>query len=49
MAEDKRGTLTGLTADEARQFHSLFMSSFIGWIVICFFSHVLVWFWRPWF
>ncbi|MCE2989730.1 MAG: hypothetical protein LW838_06240 [Nitrosomonadaceae bacterium] len=25
------------------------MSSFIGWIAVCFFSHVLVWMWRPWF
>jgi light-harvesting complex 1 beta chain len=25
------------------------MQGFIGWIVICFIAHVLVWFWRPWF
>jgi len=49
MAEEKRGSLTGLTADEAKEFHSFFMSSFIGWIAVCFFSHVLVWMWRPWF
>ncbi|MEM8950018.1 MAG: light-harvesting antenna LH1, beta subunit [Pseudomonadota bacterium] len=46
---DGRSTLTGLTHAEAQEFHSLFVQGFIGWIVICFIAHVLVWFWRPWF
>jgi light-harvesting complex 1 beta chain len=46
---DGKSSLTGLTHAEAQEFHSLFMQGFIGWIVICFIAHVLVWFWRPWF
>ena len=49
MANGDRGSLSGLTPEEAQEFHGVFMSSFIGWIVICFIAHVLVWFWRPWF
>ena len=47
--ERQGGSLSGLTDEEAREFHRIFMTSFILWIVVCFFAHVLVWFWRPWF
>jgi len=47
MAED-RSSLSGLTEREAQEFHSLFMSSFIGFTVIAIVAHVLVWSWRPW-
>lgn len=46
---DTKGSLTGLSNAEAQEFHKLFMQGFIGWVAICFFAHVLVWFWRPWF
>lgn len=46
---DGKSSLTGLTHAEAQEFHSLFVQGFIGWVVICFIAHVLVWFWRPWF
>jgi len=49
MAEmEKRGSLSGLTDDEAREFHGIFMTSFIGFTVIAIIAHVLAWSWRPW-
>ena len=37
-----------LTEPEAREFHSLFMTSFIIFLVIAIIAHVLAWMWRPW-
>jgi light-harvesting complex 1 beta chain len=34
------GSLSGLSEQEAKEFHRLFMVSFI--------AHFLVWQWRPW-
>ncbi|MEL7028607.1 MAG: light-harvesting antenna LH1, beta subunit [Pseudomonadota bacterium] len=42
-------TFTGLTADEAKEFHGLFMMGFIIFTVIAIIAHFLVWSWRPWF
>jgi light-harvesting complex 1 beta chain len=43
------GSLSGLTANEAKEFHSLFVKSFIGFTAIAIVAHFLVWQWRPWF
>jgi light-harvesting complex 1 beta chain len=48
MANDRQGSLSGLTEQEAREFHGLFVSSFIGFTVIAIVAHVLVWNWRSW-
>lgn len=48
MAENRSGSLSGLTEGEAREFHSLFMTSFIIFTVIAIIAHFLVWQWRPW-
>jgi len=48
MANDRQGSLSGLTEQEAREFHGMFVSSFIGFTVIAIVAHVLVWNWRPW-
>ncbi len=42
------GSLSGLTEAEAKEFHRIFMGSFIGFTVIAIIAHVLVWNWRPW-
>jgi light-harvesting complex 1 beta chain len=42
------GSLTGLTEAEAKEFHRIFLGSFIGFTVIAIIAHVLVWNWRPW-
>lgn len=48
MANDRQGSLSGLTEQEAREFHGMFVSSFIGFTVVAIIAHVLVWNWRPW-
>jgi light-harvesting complex 1 beta chain len=48
MADANSGSLSGLTASEAREFHAIFMTSFIIFTVIAVIAHILVWNWRPW-
>ena len=44
----RTGSTSGLTDTEAREFHSIFMTSFIVFTLIAIVAHVLVWLWRPW-
>ena len=46
MAEKTGGS--GLTEQEAQEFHRIFMSSFVVFVVIAIIAHILVWMWRPW-
>jgi light-harvesting complex 1 beta chain len=39
---------SGLTETEAKEFHSIFLTSFIGFTVVAIIAHFLVWQWRPW-
>jgi light-harvesting complex 1 beta chain len=48
MAEDRSGSLSGLTESEAREFHSIFVTSFVIFTAIAIVAHILVWMWRPW-
>ena len=48
MAEERRTSLSGLTENEAKEFHSIFVTSFIVFTVIAVITHFLVWQWRPW-
>ncbi len=49
MAADNRsGSLSGLTEQEAKEFHSIFVTSFILFTVVAIIAHFLVWNWRPW-
>jgi light-harvesting complex 1 beta chain len=49
MADDRRtGSLSGLTESEAKEFHSIFMTSFIIFLVVAIIAHFLAWQWRPW-
>ena len=41
-------SLSGLTEGEAKEFHKIFMGSFIIFTVIAIVAHILVWNWRPW-
>jgi len=47
MAE-RDSTLSGLTAEEAQEFHKLYILSFIIFTAIAVVAHLLVWSWRPW-
>lgn len=40
--------MSGLSEGEAREFHGVFMTSFIIFTVVAVIAHVLVWQWRPW-
>ena len=41
-------TLSGLSEDEAKGFHRVFMTSFIVFTLIAAVAHYAVWQWRPW-
>ncbi len=47
--DDRFGPGAYLTPEEAKEFHKVFVSSFIMFTVIAIIAHVLVWMWRPWF
>lgn len=50
MADNTRsGSLSGLSEAEAKEFHGIFVTSFIAFTVIAIIAHFLVWQWRPWF
>ncbi len=48
MLANREGSLSGLTEQEAKEFHGIFLTSFIAFTVIAVVAHVLVWNWRPW-
>lgn len=49
MADNNRsGSLSGLSEAEAKEFHGIFVTSFIAFTVIAIIAHFLVWQWRPW-
>jgi light-harvesting complex 1 beta chain len=50
MADNMRpGSMSGLTEAEAKEFHGIFVSSFIVFTVVAIIAHFLAWQWRPWF
>lgn len=47
MADRTDGSLSGLTEHEAKEFHGVFVSSFVIFTVVAVIAHILVWMWRP--
>ena len=45
---DRKGSISGLTDDEAMEFHRYWVQGFIGFTAIAVVAHFLVWSWRPW-
>jgi light-harvesting complex 1 beta chain len=45
---DNRSSPSGLTEDEAKEFHSGFITMFALFTAIAAVAHFLVWSWRPW-
>lgn len=45
---DRDASLSGLTPEEAQEFHGVFTTSFFIFLVIAVIAHVLAWTWRPW-
>jgi light-harvesting complex 1 beta chain len=48
LSDRQNGSVSGLTEQEAREFHRIFMTSFIVFVVIAIIAHILAWQWRPW-
>ena len=48
MPVERTGSLSGLTENEAKEFHSIFMTSFVIFVAIAIVAHILAWMWRPW-
>ncbi len=44
----RTASTSGLTDAEAREFHGIFVTSFIVFTVVAIVAHILVWQWRPW-
>ena len=40
---------SGLTDEEAQEFHTYYVQGYLLWAAGAFFAHSLVWIWRPWF
>mgnify|MGYP003645638587 CR=1 FL=1 len=40
--------MSGLTDGEAKEFHGIFVVSFLIFTAIAVVAHILVWQWRPW-
>lgn len=38
----------GMTEEEARSFHSYFITGTVGYVLVAVVAHVAAWFWRPW-
>ena len=48
MADNKGSGSSGLTEAEAKEFHGMFVTSFIAFTVVAIIAHFLAWQWRPW-
>ena len=49
MADNNRsGSMSGLSEAEAKEFHGMFITSFIAFTVVAIIAHFLAWQWRPW-
>ena len=47
MAENTKSQ-SGLSDDEAKEFHGVFVSSFTAFVGVAVVAHILAWAWRPW-
>ena len=39
---------SGLSEAQAKEFHKIFVTSFLIFLAIAIVAHVLAWMWRPW-
>lgn len=46
--EDQNQSISGLSEKEAKEFHKIFVVSFIIFVAIAIVAHILAWQWRPW-
>ncbi|MBY0447543.1 MAG: light-harvesting protein [Hyphomonadaceae bacterium] len=48
MDHQRTGSLSGLTEAEAKEFHKLFVVSFVGFTLLAAIAHFIVWNIEPW-
>ncbi len=48
MADNQGNSLSGMSEKQAQEFHGIFVTSFLGFLIIAIIAHILVWQWRPW-
>jgi light-harvesting complex 1 beta chain len=48
VTTERPSSLSGLTEPEAKEFHAIFLTSFLIFTAIAVVAHILVWLWRPW-
>jgi len=48
MMNESQGSLSGLTENEAKEFHSIFVTSFAIFTGVAVVAHILAWMWKPW-
>jgi light-harvesting complex 1 beta chain len=46
---EQKVSLSGLSEAEAKEFHGIFVTSFLLFTGVAAAAHVLAWMWRPWF
>lgn len=46
MANEK--SMSGLSDNEAQEFHGIFTQSMGAFVGVAVFAHLLAWMWRPW-
>ena len=46
--ENHDQSASGLSEREAKEFHKIFVVSFIVFVAIAIVAHILAWQWRPW-
>ncbi len=48
VRDEATGSLSGLTAEEAREFHRLFSKGAFLMSLFPFLAHISLWFYKPW-
>jgi light-harvesting complex 1 beta chain len=46
--DQRDSSLSGLSEQEAKEFHRIFMVSFLIFLAVAIVAHILAWQWRPW-
>ena len=46
---NQRTSISGLTDEEAQEFHHYWIQGLVGFTAVAVVAHILVWAWRPWF
>ena len=45
----QRTSISGLTDEEAQEFHAFWIQGPVSFTAVAVLAHILVWAWRPWF